>query len=140
MTHGASYPDDVVRRTLEAYAQTANATEAARMTGVNERTARYWVREARAGRPPVANIAQIAPLTPLVELLDEATRHAIDIARESLDGTPNSPERAQAAAKVMHVAGNLHLDHTVGRRGSVTGVSVIVPVQIVISGAVEEAI
>ena len=114
---GTHYPEHIIRETLEDYAANGDLTKAAAARGVPKGTAHGWKVAALAGRGPELS-EPLTPAVPLAVILDESTRHAVRIARESLDASEPSPERAQAAAKVMSVAGNLHLDHTVGRRGT----------------------
>ena len=113
---GKTYPEHIIRETLEHYAATGNMAEAAREHGVPKQTAQWWKVQALAATNEERPVLPIPE--PLPAVLDRAQRRAMAIGIETLEGIDPTPERAQAAAKLANVAGNLYLDHTVGRRGT----------------------
>ena len=109
--HGKRYPKAVKEAVLTAYAETGYATEAAQTVGVPQRTANEWVQQAQAAQLP-----EVAT-EPIASVWDRVQRQAAKRAHALIDELEPTPEALQAIARMAHVAGNLHLDATVGRRG-----------------------
>lgn len=111
------HPPHVREAALHAYAETGSLTEAAAAVGLPLTTVHDWAKEARESEQ-----SEATPTVSLADIWREAQLDAAKRGRELLKtDTKDAAEAAQllqAASRFAHVAGNLHLDHTVGRRGT----------------------